>query len=412
MRSVSPGRRHLLRRGSCNPLLTGVALMVLPKIEIAFPRGRRGGAKEEMGRKPSEERRTVIWEDHKLVLFDDHVFLPTVSIEFPQDEGQAGEIISDVPASLPMDMVVEEVPSDVVDGFGDEPLPSATKDEYDIPMAGLSSLSCLGGFDDTDEEVEGLPKTEEEDPPLGHPNLGLRKAIEDSDVLAEPEEVISLPDLQEAPPIYDGPTESICGGALVLIEGEKGKKARDLVQTISLGILQNGRSVTYVATAQSVQDLIMEMYEMDDHIADYLPDHRLMCVPVYPLIEGRRASEGLLDKLIGSEQLQTTDALVIDALSDFLNDRFDEMKCMHLLEHFQHLNAMGKAVFLIVNDGQKGILPLRLESELQLSIPAEGPGPVQMKRYQPSRQGASEMLRFHMDPEAGLLPHPLPQISS
>ncbi len=55
------------------------------------------------------------------------------------------------------------------------------------------------------------------------------------------------------------------------------------------------------------------------------------------LIEGRGTSEGLLDKLMGSEQLQSSDALVIDSLSDFLSDRFDEMMCMHLLEYVQHV---------------------------------------------------------------------------
>ena len=46
----------------------------------------------------------------------------------------------------------------------------------------------------------------------------------------------------------------------MLVEGEKGKRARELMQQDQPGILENGRSVTYVTTSQSVQDLVMEMF--------------------------------------------------------------------------------------------------------------------------------------------------------
>jgi archaeal flagellar protein FlaH len=213
--------------------------------------------------------------------------------------------------------------------------------------------------------------------------------------------------MEDLPLTVDGPVESISGGALVLVEGEKGRKARELMQQISLGILENGRSVTYVTTSQSVQDLVMEMFERDERIATYLPDHRLLCVPVYPLIEGKGTRDGLLDKLMGSEQLQTSDALIIDSLSDFLGERFEEASCIRVLEFVQNLNGTGKAVFLVVNDGQKGILPVRLESELQLSLPSGEEGIVQMKRYQHAHQGAAEMLRFQIHPTTGILAHPL-----
>lgn len=406
MTPATPARRDLLRRGSHCALMVGAAFMVLPRIDIAFPRGRHDTDREGDVMRDKVERRAVIWEDRRIVLFDNNSFLPTVSIEFAQDKAAPEEGSVGQAPILALTDFDEGGPSEGVEAIEAVPPPSPLKGYVD-PLTEVSPEPTMDG-QGNDDGLD-VPIESEEDHPLQEPSLSHGDHLEDGEVLDKV--AVLHHDLEVAPPEYEGPTESIHGGALVLIEGEKGKRARDLVQAISLGILQNGLSVTYVATSQSVQDLIMEMYEKDDQIASYLPDHRLRCVPVYPLIEGRGTSEGLLDKLMGSEQLQSSDALVIDSLSDFLSDRFDEMMCMHLLEYVQHVNAQGKAVFLTVNDGQKGILPLRLESELQLSLASEDKEKVQMKRYRPVRKGAPELLRFHIDPDKGLLPYPLSQIT-
>jgi len=386
-------------------LLATVVLVLLPKIDVAFPNRRRKGVEraDVLGK---EERKMVLWEDRRIVLFDRNLFLPTVSIELPRSEADTAGAVADVVAeSLPdveAELDLPDLDFDPVKTAGPEDVAE------DLPLTDLSTA--------TSPEEPGLPDTlspMEEEIPSVEPLAGTPpslEALDDGSGTLEESNVVGSTTLQveDVPLILDGPMESISGGALVLVEGEKGKKARELMQQISLGILENGRSVTYVTTSQSVQDLVMEMFGRDERIATYLPDHRLLCVPVYPLIEGRGTRDGLLDKLMGSEQLQTSDVLIIDSLSDFLGDRFEEAICIRVLEFVQNLNGMGKAVFLVVNDGQKGILPLRLESELQLSLPSGEEGTLQMKRYQQAHQGAAEMLRFQVHPKAGVVAHPLP----
>jgi len=402
--SLSKGRASSgreLRRS----LLATVMLVLLPKIDVAFPNRRRKGVirADDMCK---EERKMVLWEDRRIVLFDRNLFLPTVSIELPRSEADAAGAVADVEADALLDVEAE---LDLPDLNLEHVNRAGPEDAAEhLPMTDLSMTASPeepGPPDHLLPNEEGITTVEpsaDTPPSLESLDHGSGK-LEESNVV----ESAAL-HVEEVPLVLDGPMESISGGALVLVEGEKGKRARELMQQISLGILENGRSVTYVTTSQSVQDLVMEMFGRDERIATYLPDHRLLCVPVYPLIEGRGTRDGLLDKLMGSEQLQTSDVLIIDSLSDFLGDRFEEAICIRVLEFVQNLNGMGKAVFLVVNDGQKGILPLRLESELQLSLPSGEDGTLQMKRYQHAHQGAAEMLRFQVHPKAGLVAHPLP----
>ncbi len=384
MLSPPSGSRRTSGRELGSSLLATVVLMLLPKIDVAFPNRRRKGV--PMDSLTKVDQRLVVWGDRKIVLFDNKLFLPTVSIEFPRPGAEVLDMAMG-PEAEPLPNAEEALTLPSLD----EPLeaqPEAVEEHLS-----LTDLSSLTSTVEAEEILEG------------EETLGPTLTLGTLDNVAPPEEDAAVM-TGEPPLVFDGPVEQITGGALVLVEGEKGPRARELMQQISLGVLENGRSVTYVTTSQSVQDLIMEMFNRDQRIASYLPDHRLLCVPVYPLIEGKGPREGLLDKLMGSEQLRTSDALVIDSLSDFLGDRFEEARCMRLLEFVQDLNAMGKVVFLVVSDGQKGILPLRLESELQLSLPA-GEGGTQLKRYQKPHQGATEFLRFQLHPTAGLLVRPL-----
>jgi archaellum biogenesis ATPase FlaH len=213
--------------------------------------------------------------------------------------------------------------------------------------------------------------------------------------------------LPEAETEYVGEgSDTISQGSVVLVEGHKGAATRAVTENLCYGLLESGRTVTYVTTALTVQDFIMEMHSHNYRIAQYLPERKVLVIPVYPLIEGKGGSEGLLDTLMTSPQLHTTDAIIVDNLSDFLGGSFDEVICMRLLEYLRNLSAMGKTVFLVVEDGQKGILSLRLASDLHFALPAEEGKGVQVKRYQPPKLGAPGVLRFRVDPALGLISQP------
>ena len=64
-------------------------LLLLPKIDVAFPNRRRKGVTGKTEDMHKEERKTILWEERRIVLFDKNLFLPTVSIELPRAEADA-----------------------------------------------------------------------------------------------------------------------------------------------------------------------------------------------------------------------------------------------------------------------------------------------------------------------------------
>ena len=194
---------------------------------------------------------------------------------------------------------------------------------------------------------------------------------------------------------------------MVLVEGKKGAETRAVAENLCYGLLENGHTVTYVTTSLPIQDFILEMHSHNYPMAQYLPDRQVLVIPVYPIIEGKETTEDLLDKLMSSAQLQTTDVIIVDSLSDFLGGHFDEVICMRLLEYLRRLINVGKTVFLVVEDGQKGILSLRLASDLHFALSSQEGKGVQVKRYHPAKEGAPDVLHFRIDSVAGLITQPL-----
>jgi archaellum biogenesis ATPase FlaH len=109
---------------------------------------------------------------------------------------------------------------------------------------------------------------------------------------------------------------------------------------------------------------------------------------------------------MSSSQLRTTDVIIVDSLSDFLGGHFDEVICMRLLEYLRNLSNLGKTMVLVVADGQKGILSLRLASDLHFALPVDEGKGVQVKRYHPPREGSPGVLNFRIDPALGLISQP------
>jgi len=398
-------------------------LMPLPRINVSFPRkGERDG-------EPADQPKIVDWTGRRLTFFHQHKLLPRISIVFPasDDPGEAeGDDISllsddEILRKMMLDERTEGEPE------GIEPLPEKTLVPASESVSSLEDAIRKA----MEEEGQGLESEvgaeitppSEPDPPEGTISSldeAIDKAMMEQD--AEPLDVakgivdaggkrsVALPTgvavAEEAAMEDEAGSEGIFQGSMVLVEGAKGQQTRAVTQNMSYGLLENGHTVTYITTGLTIQDFIVEMHDHNYRIAQYLPDQSILVIPVYPFIEGKGDPKALLDKLITSTQLQTTDTIFVDSLSDFLGGSFDEVICMRLLEYLRRLSGMGKTIFLVVDDGQKGILSLRLASDLHFALSSQGGKGVQVKRYHPIKAGAKEILHFRVDPVLGLISQP------
>lgn len=321
----------------------------------------------------SRPKKIFVWKERRLVLFDNYRSIPKISISLgPRDEGEAADTMTlDEPVSADGEMV-DEVPGSLF-GAGIGQTKQATV---------ITSL----GESETLEVAKAIVNSD-----------GLRDVVLPSGLEVEDEtkKKESIEDLIGIPK-----------GAMVLIEGNVGPSTREVSQRLCQGILENGYTATYVTTQLNVGDFITEMYARDSNIADYLPEHKLLCIPVVPLIEKKEIREDPLDKLMQSPSLQTSDVVFVDTLSDFLKGDFNETLCMRILEYLRKLSGAGKTIFLNVDNGQKGMISLRLASDIQISMAfGEGARGVVVKKRNKARESSSNILLFKGDQD-GITVHP------
>ena len=152
-----PGRE--LRRS----LLATVMLVLLPKIDVAFPNRRRKGVirADDMCR---EERKMVLWEDRRIVLFDRNLFLPTVSIELPRSEADAAGAVADVEADALLDVEAElDLPDLNLEHVNSEGPEDAAEH---LPLTDLSmTASEEPGLPTSLPMEEGSPMSSRDTPP-------------------------------------------------------------------------------------------------------------------------------------------------------------------------------------------------------------------------------------------------------
>ncbi len=385
---VSPRKGSLIGLAVMGQLSLSL-LMPLPRINVSFPKKHKRDQDSEPVAN-DENTKLIDWSGRKITLFHDHRLLPRVSIVFPSVEKGAEEaedisVLSD--EALIKQMMLDEQREGAPEGVE--------------PMVDRPSQPISGGDLSLEEAIKNAMKVEQD-----AEALEVAKSIVNADGARD----VALPggvDMHEDEPSYRGDgSDTISQGSMVLVEGKKGAITRGVAENLCYGLLENGYSVTYVTTSLAVQDFIVEMHAHNYRIAQHLPDRKVLVIPVYPIIEGKGNTDGLLDKLMSSSQLQTTDTIIVDSLSDFLGGHFDEVICMRLLEYLRHLISMGKTVFLVVEDGQKGILSLRLASDLHFALPSRDSKGVQVKRYHPPREGSRDILHFRIDPIAGLISQP------
>jgi archaeal flagellar protein FlaH len=197
-------------------------------------------------------------------------------------------------------------------------------------------------------------------------------------------------------------------GSIVFIEGPEGSGRSVLAQRFCYGFLQNSKSTTYVSTELTMMQFIDQMFSLSYRIDDSLIENALQFFPVYPLIGNSRSRVDFLERVFQSPSLYGKDTLIIDSFSSLVGETIDNKKCIELMGFFKKQAKLGKTIVLTAEKGSAAMDPLRLGSDIYLSLDMKhaGAGLVRMisvKRFLRAFGNVDDVLAYRVEPRSGLV---------
>ncbi|MEM2944616.1 MAG: ATPase domain-containing protein [Methanomassiliicoccales archaeon] len=200
----------------------------------------------------------------------------------------------------------------------------------------------------------------------------------------------------------------IPAGSLMLLEGREGTGRSVLCQRLCYGLLENGRTVTFVSTEMTVKEFIDQMHSLDFKIADYLLRGELRYFPVYPLVGRTKARGDFLDKFMSSPVLFDTDALIVDCFSSLVSNSSMGPRVFDFIAFMKKVVSTGKAVVLTVDEGHEEIEPIRMASDILISLKmSTSSGGMQrqmhVKRFARARGRVQDIIYYRIEHKTGLV---------
>ncbi len=197
-------------------------------------------------------------------------------------------------------------------------------------------------------------------------------------------------------------------GSIVLIEGQEGSGRSVLSQRLCYGLLSNATEVTFVNTEQTMKQFIDQMYSLNYRIDRHLISGNLQYFPVYPLLGSQAARKGFLDKLMGSPVLYDKQVLIVDSLSSLLGGEMSQHRMLELMGFLKKQARLDKTIILTAERGIEALEPLRLGSDIYLSLDLKHSGggllrTLEVKRFLRARGTVDDILAYRVEPRSGLV---------
>lgn len=197
-------------------------------------------------------------------------------------------------------------------------------------------------------------------------------------------------------------------GSIVYIEGPEGSGRSVLAQRFCYGFLQNDLGCTFVSTEQTMSQFIDQMYSLSYNIGNSLMDRRLQFFPVYPLIGVSRSRRDFMERLTNSPSLYDRNILIIDSLSSLVGEGIDQKGCMDLMGFLKRQARNGKTIVLTAERGIPALEPMRLASDIYLSLDIKNVGGglarlISVKRFHRARGNVDDVLSYRVEPRSGLV---------
>lgn len=200
-------------------------------------------------------------------------------------------------------------------------------------------------------------------------------------------------------------------GSIVLVEGEHGAGKSVLMQRLAYGLLENGHSVTFISTQFTTKDFISQMYSLNFPILPYLPNNKLLFIPIYSLITETQPKDFFLEKLIKTKDLYQSDVLIIDTLSSIIRHTIDRDKITDLIAFFKRMAGTGKTILISVGEGELNDdmrQTLVTSAHIQLSIKQKTIGDrikhtLVVNKYLSAEEPYTTITNFRIVPKIGFI---------
>ena len=206
--------------------------------------------------------------------------------------------------------------------------------------------------------------------------------------------------------------QGIPKGSIVLMEGPYGTGKSVMCQRMTYGFLENGHSVTYITTEQTVKGFIDQMYSLDYPIAPALLSANLLLIPVYPLVGSMKTRKDFLNQFMNASQLFQNDILVVDTLSSLMYNSLDaEQKAIELLGILKRLSAMNKTTIVTIESGvlkDDVLAPFRASASVYTEFELKDFGGIQSRamrvtRFLNTEQLVNDNIGFKVIPKVGIV---------
>jgi len=197
-------------------------------------------------------------------------------------------------------------------------------------------------------------------------------------------------------------------GSVVYVEGVEGSGRSVISQRLAYGLLSNGASVTFISTEMTMKAFIDQMYSLEYRVGPFLLSNKLHYIPVYPLLSESRPRDDFLSKLVNSSALYSTDILIIDSFSSLINKNLGANQVTELLSFLKKVVQMDKTVILTAESGLESLEPLRLASDIYLSLNMKSSGgslvrEIHVKRFLRSRGQVDDVMKYRVESRSGLV---------
>lgn len=197
-------------------------------------------------------------------------------------------------------------------------------------------------------------------------------------------------------------------GSIVFIEGPEGSGRSVLAQRLCYGFLYNGLGCTFVSTEQTMSQFVDQMYSLSYQVGNSIMDRKLQFFPVYPLIGVSRNRTDFMDRLMNSASLYEKEILIIDSLSSLVGEGIDQKRCIDLVGFLKKQAKRNKTIVLTAERGISALEPLRLASDIYLSLDMKTVGGgltrlISVKRFLRARGNVDDVLSYRVEPLSGLV---------
>lgn len=201
-------------------------------------------------------------------------------------------------------------------------------------------------------------------------------------------------------------------GSLVVIEAPNGLGKSILSQRATYGLLENDRTVSYVSTELPVNGFLKQMESVNYHIKKPFLKRDLKFISIFTPFGDVEPHGDLVQDIMESEEIMSSDVVFFDTLSDFLVDRDKDFnQNFSLLNDFKQHTMQDTTVVCCVDPdtlNDKLLQMLTNAAEVYITMQeieqyGQTVNRISVQRFNAAQDNLDKELEFHVRPNVGLV---------